>query len=145
MRTPTERRSTPKIASLFMPSPSTSACAARSSWMPALRPTRLPYPSIASPAGGSSFTRAAPAKRGLMLPRFFEIRRCELGGSGSHFTGCGEDVVEVAVVAEQAFVRQRDHCVLEQAFGHRTIDRCAVRICAGQFTRFAIGGGLARE
>jgi len=35
--------------------------------------------------------------------------------------------------------------VLEQAFGHRTIDRCAVRICAGQFTRFAIGGGLAWE
>ena len=42
MRIPSASTSTPAIATLFAPSLSTSACAARSSWMPALRPTRLP-------------------------------------------------------------------------------------------------------
>ena len=75
----------------------------------------------------------------------FQFGRGEFGGSGSHFGGCGDDVVDVAIVAEQAFVRDRDDRVLEQAFGDGAIDRVVVGIGAREFAGFAIGGGLARE
>ena len=42
-------------------------------------------------------------------------------------------------------MRDRDHRVLEQAFGDRAFDRDAVGDGAGEFAGLAIGGGLARE
>src|SRR5208282_4675910 len=81
-----------------------------------------------------------------MLPRLSEIGCGELGRSGSDFRGCGDDVVNVVVVAEQAFVRYRGHRVLEKAFGDRTINRGPLDGgSAGKLARLSIGGRLARE
>src|ERR1019366_7464344 len=80
-----------------------------------------------------------------MLARFFEIGCGKLGRSGSHFHGRGDDVVNVAVVAEQAFVRYRGHRVLEKAFSDRAIDRDSVGAGAREVARFQIGGRLARK